>query len=177
MKRNLIALLLFFALPLGAAETGYRIVHPDGTVEFTDDPTRGGEKIPLRKAPTIKSTPLPPAGDAKSNGKTDDEKGASAEPVAYQSMAIVSPESEQTLWFDGSSIQVTVMVAPRLASGHSVVILLDGNEVVRGEQTSFSLPQLFRGSHTLKARIEDATGNTLLQADPVTFYMRRHTVN
>lgn len=177
MKR-LPILLLFFALPLMAVETGYRIVHPDGTVEFTDDPRRGGEEIPLHEAPTIKAPqPSTTTGAKQGSVAKEEAKGGGSEEIRYSSLAITAPEQEQTIWFDGSAIQVSVSIEPQLGKEHSVVVSLDGKEIARGRQTSFSLPQVFRGSHTIDARIEDESGSTLIKAEPITFFMRQHSVN
>lgn len=173
MKR-LPLLLLFFALPLIAAETGYRIVHPDGTVEFTDDPNRGGEQIPLHEAPTIQAPK--PGKTISSTSAKEQAKESNGEESSYDSLAITAPQQEQTIWFDGSAIQVSLSIEPQLGKEHSVVISLDGKEIARGRQSSFSLPQVFRGSHTIDARIEDESGATLIKADPVTFFMRQHSI-
>lgn len=162
-----------------AVETGYRIVHPDGTVEFTDDPRRGGEEIPLHEAPTIEA-PTPPAtttGGKQSSAAKEEAKDGDGEEIRYSTFAITAPQQEQTIRFDGSAIQVSVSIEPQLGKEHSVVISLDGKEIARGRQSSFNLPQVFRGSHTLNAWIEDESGTTLIKADPITFFMRQHSVN
>jgi len=163
-------LLLLFSLPLMAAETGYRIVHPDGTVEYTDDATRGGEEIPLREAPTYESVPVPPSSSRPASvGETAEE--------GYRGITILSPQAEQVLWFDGSAVRVSVQVSPALAAGDRVVIEMNGRQVASGQGSSFSLEEVFRGSHTLRASIVDAQGNTLRVSEPVTFHMKRHSVN
>lgn len=173
MKRMIIPLLLF-ALPLAAAETGYRIVHPDGTVEFTDDPTRGGEPIQLREAPTIQSV-SPPTGSSQSSVPAPADPATEAQQVSYESLEITSPQQDQTIWFDGSSIPVSVNISPRLGKQDEVVILLDGQEVARGRGSSFNLPQVYRGTHTLEAHIVSG-GSVVIRSPAVNFHMRRHTI-
>lgn len=170
MNRILI-LLMLVSLPLMAADTGYRIVHPDGTVEFTDDATRGGEEIPLREAPTYKSSPVPsPSSEGTSS--------ASEQPPTreYETVTILSPQSEQVIWFDGTGVVVSVQVTPPLAADHHVVIEMDGNEVASGRGSSFTISGVYRGSHSLKAAVVDAQGNRLLGSGPVTFHMKRHSI-
>lgn len=174
--KKLLFLLLVVALPLVAAETGYRIVHPDGTVEFTDDPNRGGEKVEIQEVPTYHSVvPATKAGSATNkeqpSGRNDNKT------VSYQTISITAPKAEQTIWFDGGPIAVNVNVVPKLAGGDRVVVFLDGNEVTSGAKTSFNLPQVERGSHTVGATVVNSSGATLLRASPVTFYMRRHAIN
>jgi hypothetical protein len=167
----ILILLVLVSLPLMAADTGYRIVHPDGTVEFTDDPTRGGEEIPLREAPTYKSPPVPsPSSEGASSASEQ------RQPRAYETVTILSPQSEQTIWFDGRGVSVSVQVTPPLAADHHVIIEMDGNEVASGRGSSFSISGVFRGSHSLKATVVDAQGKRLLSSDPVTFHMKRHSI-
>ncbi|MGM0593044.1 MAG: hypothetical protein ACQETD_00795 [Pseudomonadota bacterium] len=177
MKKRLLPL-LFIALPLMAAETGYRIVHPDGTVEFTDDPTLGGEPIELREAPTYRHTPPTSSGESRSKGPAKAEKEDSSEgDDGYQTLRITSPGDEQTLWFDGQGMSVSLQITPSLKSGDEVVIELDGEEVARGRSTGYTLKDVYRGSHTLHARIEDSDGNIRMDSESITFHMRQHSVN
>lgn len=177
--KALFALLMVISLPLMAADTGYRIVHPDGTVEFTDDDTKGGEAIPLQEVPSYQSDAPPPAGvpsAANGNGaQTANEKTDEGE-VDYQSVAIVSPQQDETVWFDTRGLQVNVRVTPKLAEGHLVVIYLDGAEAARGAQTRLNISRIFRGTHSLKAVIQDSAGTTLLSSTPVSFHMRQHSI-
>jgi hypothetical protein len=173
---KILFLLLVVSLPLAAAETGYRIVHPDGTVEFTDDPNRGGEKVEIEEVPTFHSV-VPTTKSGSATNRSQSSAGKEDQAASYQSLTITAPKAEQTIWFDGGPIAVNVNVAPQLAEGDSVVVLLDGKEVTRGQRTSFNLPQVERGSHTIGAKVVNASGTTVLRASPVTFYMQRHTIN
>ncbi len=152
--------------PVG--NTGYRIVHPDGTVEFTDDASRGGQEIKLRDVQTI---------DVKDDGSRQPSKpidDSTGPPSRYRGLTITSPQQEQTLWFNGEDIFVSVAVIPRLRTGDMLVISLDGSVRARGKSTSLSIGQVDRGSHTLKAEIVDEDGSAFISADPVTFFVR-HT--
>jgi hypothetical protein len=174
MKRILIPLLLaVMPLSLPAAETGYRIVHPDGTVEFTDDPHSGGEPIELRQTPTYQSNPPTAKPDSRAHGTSRKEKEDQA--AGYRSLTIISPSQDQTLWFDGSGVRVSVQVSPELSPGHEVVVEMDGSEVARGPRGRFTLERVFRGSHTLHARIEDEDGTILIDSRSITFHMRQHS--
>ena len=168
-------LLLLIPLSLTAAETGYKVVHPDGTVEFTDDPRSGGEAIELKEAPTFKSLPVSPAAEAK--GKPQPKKESEPESVAvYRNISITSPKQGQTLWFDGSGVNFTVDVQPALRPHDELVIELDGREIARGTESSFIVNGVFRGEHRVSAKVIDSDGHSLQHSEPVTFYMQRHTV-
>lgn len=167
--KGILVLLMLVTFSAATAETGYRIVHPDGTVEFTDDATKGGEEIQLKEAPTYESVPVPPSRSPS--------LGDRQQPKGYQSVKILAPQQEQVIWFDGSAVGVSVQVVPALADGHSISLEMDGNEVASGSGGSFSLTEVFRGSHTLTAKVIDNSGSVVLTSEPVTFHMKRHTTN
>lgn len=59
MKRLLILALMLAPLSMASGATVYRIVHPDGTVEFTDDERRGGQEIEIQGVPSESALPAP----------------------------------------------------------------------------------------------------------------------
>lgn len=165
---RIIFLYLICISPLFAAETGYRVVHPDGTVEFTDQPVEGAEQITLPELPTYSS---PDRGATLPPTETKPEKKA----VEY-SIAITSPGAEETVFFDENGFTVSVQFSPALKEGQNVIVRLDGGEVARGTGTSYTLKDVYRGSHMLSAAILDSDGNTLGESSPITFYMRQHAI-
>ena len=169
MLRTLFLYLLCFT-PLLAAEMGYRIVHPDGTVEYTDQPVEGAEPITLPAIPTY-STPVSPAKttDVAPDGKAPQE-GAAAPTIA-----ILSPQAEETVWFSETGMTVSVQVTPALGKDEQVLIRLDGSEAARGAGSSFTLKQVYRGTHILSAAVTDNQGGVISESTPITFYMRQHT--
>ena len=50
-------------------------------------------------------------------------------------------------------------------------------EIARGSQTSQSLSNVDRGTHTVSARVVDSNGTTLIDAAPVVFHMQRVSVS
>jgi len=44
------------------------------------------------------------------------------------------------------------------------------------EGTSIFLGNVDRGTHTISLRIVDRAGNVLIQSDPVTFHLLRHSI-
>jgi hypothetical protein len=156
------------------ASTGYRLVHPDGTVEFTDQPISGGVEIELREAPTIQFAPVSPSStDSRSKkGGTDNSKSAEG----MLSITVTSPREGETVWFDGSGVTVSISVSPALKAEQNIVISLDGKEAARGSGSNFTFGEVTRGSHTLSAGIVDAGGAVLLRSTPISFHVRQHTV-
>jgi hypothetical protein len=166
MKQLLLVLLLLPSLLL--AETGYRLVHPDGTVEFSDEPIPGGEEIILRDVPTIHMVPVTPLPATTEKAKEADKDSGS--------ITITSPMPEQTLEFDEAGVNVSVSVTPGLRDGQKVVIYLDGSEAASGETTSYTVKDVYRGAHTLSSSVVSAGGSVLFSSQTVTFYIQQKSL-
>jgi hypothetical protein len=164
-------LLFIISCSVQAAQTGYRLVHPDGTVEFSDQPLPAGEKIELREAPTTQFVPPAPPAATQPRGK----KGAAADAGLPGKIRIISPASGETLWFDESGVTVAVAVTPPLREGEKIAITLDGRVVASGTGNGFNLGVLYRGSHTLSAAIITASGAVVSSSAPVTFHIRQRS--
>lgn len=169
---RLLLLSLFIVCSVAVAETGYRFVHPDGTVEFSDKPIlQGGEEIELREAPTIQFVPVTPSSGGVSQSNKSVKDGA----AVSSTITIVSPQTEETLWSDGSGVTVSVSVTPALQSDQTIAISLDGEVVASGSGSSFHLAEVYRGIHSLSASIIAADGSVISSSSPITFHMRQHT--
>lgn len=171
---RILFLALLLAAPLFAAETGYRIVHPDGTVEFTDQPEKGAEEIRIKELSTFPAQRPRPAAASPSPAKPAAEAGLHT--GGYDTFAIVSPREQETVFFNEEGMSVSLHIAPSLAEGHEVVLRLDGVKVASGNSAAFTLKNIYRGPHTLSAAISNEQGEVIREADPVTFFMRQHSI-
>lgn len=176
--KKLLLLTLFCACTALMAEenVGYRVVHPDGTVEFTDDPTQGGEEIKLRDVQGSSSSPISrsPATQTPPE-KLSPVKTNAKEANVYTAVSITSPTAEETVWFTDNGVTVTVNVMPQLKPEDMIVIKLDGEIRARGKSTSLNLGEVYRGTHTVEASVIDASGATLISSSSVVFYLRQHS--
>lgn len=173
MLGDMKTMLLLISLLLPAsllAETVYRIVHPDGTVEFTDDPRRGGEAIGVEPVPTVPA--YVPTPSTRAVAPRPDQDAADA----YQSLRISSPQQDEVIWFDGSGVSVTVQVQPALQSGHRIQLEMNGEMLGESTSGSFQIPTVYRGTHSLRASIRDAQGKVLKQSEPLSFHFRQHRI-
>lgn len=160
---------------IAAETTGYRIVHPDGTVEFTDDATRGGEEIKLRDVQTVQQS-MDGDDEEEEEGNPVDRssrKKPQDRTQAYISISITSPQPEQIIRAESGPVRVSVAVKPKLHPKDSVVIKLDGAESTRGHSTNLTLGQIYRGTHTVEASVVNENGTTVLNSSPVTFHFRQ----
>ena len=172
------ALIVFLCLALPAAAFGgaevYRWVDTDGQVHFSDRPSPGAERVAIDVTPPGSTTV---AGASSSGSAPIAGQNASAA-TAYESLTIQSPEQEQTLWNIGGQLDVAVAPQPALQPGHRLQLVLDGQAVAELEPgtTRTRLSDVYRGQHTLLAKIQDASGATLIQSPPVTFYVQQRSV-
>lgn len=155
--RALIGCLAYLLVSMPTEADVYRKIE-NGQVIFSDQPFDGAEKIPDKPVNTV---PAYQSGKAKK--PKSGEAQAKSKKEAY-SIAIGSPADGKT-YLHGESISVAVSVTPGMVEGDKLDITLDGSPLSAG---SGSLPDLERGSHTLKASVVDAEGQSLVDKS-VTF--------
>lgn len=162
-----------------AAEARYRIVHPDGVVEYTDQSAEGAEPVTLPDITTYPppvSSPSPTTTPSPTTPARSQEATATQQRQGYSLFSISSPVDQQTVWFDELGMMVSLQVQPALAEGDVVTIRIDGEVVATGNVKSYIIKNVYRGTHSLIAVITDRQGTMLKQAGPVTFTMRQHSI-
>jgi hypothetical protein len=87
------------------------------------------------------------------------------------SVAIVSPQNEQTLHENSGNVAVQAAVSGERKPGDQLVLLLDGNPVPGRGGSRFLLTGVDRGAHTLQAQLLDSSGSPRASSAVVTFYM------
>lgn len=157
-----------------ALSEAYRWVDEDGVVHFSDRPREGAEVVQLSEY--SRNTGARLYTDSKpTRTKDDDDQQAEDEPFAYESIAITSPGSEQTLWNIEGVLNVAVALTPGLQRGHQVRAYFDGQaRMVAG--TTFQLEEVWRGAHNIQVEIVDSTGKLMIRSDPSRFYVQQNTV-
>lgn len=177
------ALLLSAALafvPVGAfaATTVYRSVDAQGNVVFSDQPPAPGqqaETVEIREPTSFQSNTPPAANDSNATWEWDMRaQDAADQAIAYGGIVIASPANDEGVRANDGTLTVVVGVDPELQPGHLVEILLDGGLAGSANATSVALTEIERGTHTLEARIVDASGTVLATSSPVTFHMLRY---
>ena len=174
--RSLFLLLLLSPALASAAEV-YRWVDDDGTVHYSDRPREGAETIVIQEAQTF-SAPVP-RSTRRGAAESAPAAPAEAEDVSvYSRFAIVSPQQEEVLWNTGGELNVSWQLNPRLQSGHSMLLFLDGQQVrqLRRGVTQTQLTDVFRGTHSLHAEVRDRGGATLARTDAVRFTVQQTSI-
>jgi hypothetical protein len=152
----------------------YKYTDENGNTIYTDKPSDGAERVKIRnesKAPRAPRQKYEPAvGEAR--GDRSDQLD-----VIYSKLEILTPKNDSTAPGNSGNVDVVLLASPRLHARHRIVIALDGKEISNGRHANLSLTQLSRGTHTLTAQIVDAEGSTQIQADAVSFHVKRPVIS
>jgi len=170
-SRSILLVLCLLAATAALAQEAYRWVDEDGVVHYSDRPREGAEQI-LLPAPNVATTRrvARPAAAAR------DEKSADEPPSArYESIQIVSPIAEETLWNIEGVLNVSVALTPPLQPGHQVRAYHNG-EMQPASGTSFQVQEVWRGSHNLQVEVVDETGKLMIRSQPTRFFVQQNTV-
>lgn len=155
----------------------YRKFHPDGVVEFSDQPTRGSEELKMEELPTYKFTPTVPAPKPTSRPKQLTKPEPRSKPgltSPYRSLTISSPSSGETIRANSGDIDVKFTLVPGLQfyKGHKFEYLLDGESILITDRPQ-TLKNLDRGGHTLLIQVIDQNDKLLIKSDSVSFHIKR----
>jgi hypothetical protein len=143
-------------------------VDESGTVHFSDRPVPGARQVELAGAQGF---------GAQAPGRTARADGQAPPAGLYQAVEILSPADQETLWNIGATLPVQVRFQPTLQPGHRYDLVLDGQR--RNVDTTaarVSLPDVFRGAHTLQVVIIDSAGTELMRSPPRTFFVQQTSV-
>lgn len=92
----------------------------------------------------------------------------------YTSMLIVQPEQNGTVRSNEGTVPVVIALQPALQLGHTIELTLDGRKVQGSfDGVAIELNGVDRGTHTLRAAVRDASGQSLIQSDRVRFTLRK----
>jgi hypothetical protein len=146
-------------------------VDESGQTHYTDVPVPGAERIELLGGEAIPA-PSPRAGTAQ----TAPAEAAPAT-VPYRRFVVVQPAQQQTLWNIGAVLNVQVDIDPPLQQGHHIDVFLDGQRINTGAtSTEFTVPEVYRGVHTMQAVIADSNGKDLVRSLAVTFMVQQTSI-
>lgn len=167
MKKFTLIIGLMWVGAMVQAQTVYKVIQPDGTVEFTDAPPEGEAAQKIEVPPLNTTPPLVSPRDA-----FDDQPRAPAQPV-YSRVRITSPENHTAFWDTSGTVNVDLSVTPSLRPGDKIEVMLDGRSVGGGRSTAIALTEMNRGTHTVQALIKDASGKVLARSNAVSFTLHK----
>ena len=177
-------ILILAMLQLWATAATYKCELDDGSTQYSDHPCPGAEEVELPNISTYESpTPAQPAsrntGDAEGVESTGiDAGGGEAAASSERVIEVLSPTADQTFTNIGGQLQVSIRVSPSLEEGQGVMAYFDGNpiELEPTQSTSFTVSEVYRGEHTVRATVVAEGGRVLAQSETVTFYVRQRSI-
>jgi hypothetical protein len=168
--RPIFILLALFAADSALAQA-YTWIDENGIVHYSDRPEPGAKRINLPESKKSGG----PAAPARTASGADQDEGAPAQPFRYESLEVVAPGPEETLWNIDGVLSVSLALSPALRPGHQVRVYFDGDpRMMPG--TSFQLEEVYRGVHNIQAEILDETGEMKIRSQPNRFYVQQTTV-
>ena len=111
-------ILIFLALfaAEGALAQAYTWTDENGVVHYSDRPEPGAKQIVLPEANTIRTRARPAS---RTFGTTRGDEAEPAEPFQYESLEVVAPAPEETLWNIEGVLNVALAVSPALQPGRA----------------------------------------------------------
>lgn len=152
----------------------YKVVDKDGNVTYTDQaPLDGAAPIELRPISVIEAPTYQKAPAAEEDA--EDDKGMSLSYLRknYKDFAIVSPQSEESVWRPDGPIAIAWNAKYALQEGMQVTVFLDGKKHSSTTQQIVAVADLERGEHVVSAELTDAKNRVVAKAAPVTFFVRQ----
>ena len=167
MRKWLILLSALLGTAASAAPA-WTWVDEEGTRHYSDRPVPGAEKVELVGAQGF-GTSTRTARAARAPGDAAGVPGA-----PYQSIEVVSPAEQETLWNIGTSLPVQVRIQPALQPGHRYDLLYDGQRRnVNAAAATVTLPDVFRGQHTLQIVVIDSAGAEVMPSPSRVFFVQQ----
>jgi len=165
-KKPLLTLLSLFSLCIPVQAEIYRTTDETGAVVYTDQPGEGAEVVKLPGVTTFTGSSIPTS--SRQTDSTQDQ----GEFMKYTSLEISSPANDATIRDNSGRVEVSLSLAPELDEADSVVYEINGKKFkVKG--TAHVLENVDRGTHTLKAHIENDKGNVVSPVAATTFHLKR----
>jgi hypothetical protein len=170
--RSLIAIVTFVLAAFASAAT-YKWVDKNGVVHYSDRPQPGAELVELQPAQTF----TPSRSSASST--TTQRPTPTVAQVEYIKLDLWKPENDDTFTNTAQQVDVRLRLEPALAAGHSIWLYLDGKRVDGLPQSgeSFTLNDVYRGSHSLYAIVANSKGEPQVRSQTVTFHVQQTSLN
>ena len=151
------------------AQPGFRVTDADGNVTFTDTP-------PVSGTSAIEGQSVRAPNSAKPTQTT--RAPVEVEEPTRQDTRIVARADNPTIPIEADNFVVQAAWTPRLASGETLQLLLDGEPVGAPQRiANWQLTNVYRGEHRLQVVRLDESGTQLDTSAASTVYVMRPTVN
>jgi len=148
-------------------------VDDNGQVHFSDRPVPGARQVELIGAQGFGTPTTRPA--ASTPAPAQPTQGAAQAP--YRALNIASPTEQQTLWNIGTVLNVQVEMNPPLLATHRVDLIFDGQRRnLNSGSLQMTVPNVFRGAHTLQVVVIDPAGAEVMRSPTRNFFVQQNSV-
>lgn len=161
-----LAVLLLAALCSGAGVAQiYKIVHPDGRIEYTDEPTDPETAQPVT-LPDLILHPAVPLPDPAASSTLQTDNTAAPRPA----LSLTSPSDETVVHGNGRQLDFALNATNR-PEGSYFRLTQNGAQVLTSNESRFSSPVLFPGTQTFRVDLMSSDDKTLATTAPVRIYV------
>ena len=170
--QRLFLIMLLVACATASADV-FRRIGPDGEVYFSDTPSPGAQRVDVGPAQTVT---LKPVTRRPAAAKPGSARAAGDDAFSYAQFEIVKPSYDQGVRANGGYLTIYMSLQPALRPGHTIELLVDGEDggrIYSGEALNVNLGDMSRGRHTVAARVKNQRGETMIETGPVGFYVLR----
>ena len=145
----------------------YKSINADGEVVYSDQPTRGAERVKIAPLPSY----TPPRVRTLNR-----PAAAPGEQLQYESFTITRPASDATIRNNLGTLVIETRLAPALMTslGHRIQYYLNGMaHAALHDSTTLTLSNVDRGEQRLSASVVDAAGSVLISTAETTVFVKR----
>ncbi len=168
MKQLFLVLCVALTSNAVQAQKVYKIIQPDGTVEFTDTPPPDAPVQQIEVPPLNTSRPLAPPIDNSTPPATD-------APKSYSEFRITRPANGEDIRDNAGNVNIDLRLEPSLRTGDKFDLYLDGQSIGGGKATGITLTDMDRGSHSIQAVVKNTAGQVVARSNSVTFTLQRRS--
>ncbi len=172
MKISVLLAGISISVVLGTAhgQEVYKIEKEDGTVVYTDTPSKQSKPVTF-KAQTSNVAESLPAATAKPVSPQDNAAKRQKQPAPDYRISVAHPAPEATVRNNNGAMTISASSQPESSGPYQLTM---NGEVVKTSATGeFSLTGVNRGAHTFTIQLLDKTGKTLASSKEQTFYMHQ----
>jgi len=170
MQKKQFILSLLLISNIVTAQTIYQWTDEQGNTVFSDKPQPGAQEKTVPELPSYHAPKIP--------ATTPQTQQPTPPQTIYQSLSITSPKNQETIWSNQGIIPVSVDLQPALAKGDTLIITVDGKNVLEStSSTTLQLKSIDRGTHSIQAKVIDKNGKTAKTSLAVTVYLHKASVN
>lgn len=182
--KSLIFLLFLSVLQSANAVGIYKWIDEDGRKTYGNNPPEDivKDKVTLPEITIIESreqfqdTRQDKFETKINTSDTSDTEVAKEDEGIEAKFEVASPKDDEVLRANDGNVSVKFILQPALKENESIVIYLDGKQLLVNSGLEANLEALDRGTHSLFAVRRDVSGNVVANSNNVKFHILRNSV-